>query len=71
MKKLLTKQFFEEPGFLSPEIFVDWERRIFDKLDTFGTDMASKLKNPGSQQTRFELFPEISNSFSLPVSKYR
>ena len=42
MKKLLTKQFFEEPGFLSPEIFVDWERRIFDNLDTFGPDMAPK-----------------------------
>lgn len=42
MKKLFTNQFFEEPGFLSPEICADWERRIFDNLDTFGPDMAPK-----------------------------
>ena len=42
MKKLFTNQFFEEPGFLSPEICADWKRRVFDNLDTFGPDMAPK-----------------------------
>ena len=42
MKKLFTNQFFEEPGFLSPEICADWERRIFDNLDTFGPNMVPK-----------------------------
>jgi len=39
MKKLFTKQFFEEPEFLSPQTCDDWQERIFDNLDTFGPDM--------------------------------
>ncbi len=42
MKMLFTNQFFEEPGFLSPEICAEWEARIFDNLDTFGPDMSPR-----------------------------